>query len=90
MKAAGACLPEAPGAGRLAAPRRVGGRESAVIGAEEVVALSFRDRREILLPGVGEEGAGATLVEPADLLLTQEKDAAQDELRDAVAGWACA
>src|SRR5262249_5795018 len=39
---------------------------------------------DVILPGVGEEGVGAALVEPVDLLLAQHEDTAQHELGDAL------
>src|ERR1017187_1766050 len=50
--------------------------QPAVIGGEQVAALRRRDVRQVGLPGVGVEHRSAALVEPVDLLFTEEENAA--------------
>ena len=58
--------------------------QAAVIGRHQVAALVLRDRGQEPLPGVGKQHRGAVLVEPAQLALGQQEDAAQDQAVDAV------
>src|SRR6185503_8761683 len=50
--------------------------------AEEIVALRRRNRRDVPLPLVRKQQARAELIEPLELDLPQQKDAAQHELAD--------
>src|SRR5690606_11798801 len=75
-------LPDRPGAGRGKPRRAVVREQAAVIGGEQIAALVFRDRRQIVLPALGEDHARAVLVEPLELLAPQQKNAAQHELAD--------
>ncbi len=81
---AGGALPHAPRDGGAAARLGVVAGEPRVVGEEEVTALGLGDGREVVLPRVGEDRARAALVEPVDLLLAEEEDAAQHELGDAL------
>src|SRR5262249_32393535 len=51
---------------------------------DEIAALGFRDRREVVFPGVWENVARAFLIEPVDLELPAEEDAAQDQAQHAL------
>src|SRR6185369_8016240 len=77
-------FPDAPRLRGLEADLRVVGREATVVRGDEITALGDGDRREEAFPRVGEEAARALLVEPVDLALAQQEDAAQHELGDAV------
>ena len=57
---------------------------SRLTGGDHVVLFHFGNRRRIGLPSVGENPAGAFLIEPPELRLAQEKDAAQDEFAHAL------
>ena len=56
--------------------------QPAMIGAEEIAALRRRDGLDEARPGVGKHHRGPVLVEPVDLALGQEEDAAQDQSLD--------
>lgn len=47
--------------------------------AEQVVALIQGNRRDVVLPIVGKQATGASLVEPLDFLRTAEEDPTQDQ-----------
>ena len=69
------------GAGRRGVP----GGEQAVIGGDEVtVAFVFGYRCEIRLPHVGVDMRGTAVVVPVDFTATQQEDAAEHQLGDAV------
>src|SRR6185436_4087018 len=77
---AGRALPHRPRARRAQAHAAVAARQALVVGAHHVPALLRRDRLEVGLPHVGEDLArAALLVEPLELALAQEEDAAQRE-----------
>src|SRR6202050_2345872 len=77
---AGGCLPYRPGArGRQRGALLVAG-EALVIGTHEIVALVRRDRVAIGFPVIGEQIAGAMLIEPTNLGVAQQKDSAQHQL----------
>src|SRR6185437_13126963 len=80
----GCSLPSAPDLGRRKLHSVVRAGQAAVIGGEQIITLSFRDVSKVGLPGVGKEDGRAALIKPVDLLLAQEKDAAQDDFRDAL------
>ncbi|MNS68352.1 hypothetical protein D3C72_1016320 [compost metagenome] len=75
----GAALPGRPGLGRVHLGDLVVADQAFVERSEQVVALVQRDRRDVVLPVIGEQAAGAGLVEPFDFLRTAEKDPAQDQ-----------
>ena len=58
--------------------------QAPVVGVQQIAALGLGDRREVVLPRVGEEAARAVLVEPVDLALAQQEDAAQHQLGHAL------
>ena len=58
--------------------------QALVEGLDQVAALFRRDRRDVVLPVVGEQAAGALLVEPADFLRAAQEDAAQDQAMHAL------
>src|SRR6185436_12624285 len=69
--------------GRLETDLPVSRREAPVECRDQIAPLPFRDRREVLLPGVRKEMARPLLVEPAELGLTEEENPAQDDPLDA-------
>src|SRR5262245_65391000 len=72
VEAARRALPDAPGASRPRAHRRVGAGEPTVIGRDHVASLLGRDRREVRLPGVGKDEARPFLIKPRDILPPDE------------------
>src|SRR6185437_7565884 len=80
----GCSLPSAPDLGRRKLHSVVRAGEAAVIGGEQIIALSFRDVSKVRLPGVGKEDGSAALVKPVNLLLANQEDAAQDDFRHAL------
>ena len=75
----GAALPGGPGLGRVHLGNLVVTDQTLVERGKQVVALVQRDGRDVVLPVIGEQAAGAGLVEPFDLLRTAEKDPAQNQ-----------
>src|SRR5262249_3649768 len=85
----------APKRNRLAFPTRPGTRrrqtrvpvrrgQALVEGVEKIAALSFGYGADVPIERVGINVAGAILVEPIDLALTQQEDAAQHKASDAL------
>jgi len=58
--------------------------EAAVVGGEEIVALSGGDMGEVWFPGVRINDGRTTLVKPVDFLFAEEEDAAENEFGDAI------
>src|SRR5215475_3788141 len=79
-----ASLPGAPGSRSFQTNGFIFAGEPPVICFEHIAALRFRDDAQILLPHVGEDCAGAFLVEPINLFRAAQKDAAQDERADSL------
>src|SRR5215467_10725691 len=79
-----AALPGAPGSRSFQTNGFIFAGEPPVICFEHIAALRFRDDAQILLPHVGEDCAGAFLVEPINLFRAAQKDAAQDERADSL------
>ncbi len=75
----GVALPLAPGRRRLELGAAIPAGQPVMVGADHVAAFLGRDRGHEPLPGVGEQHRGAVLVEPAQLALGQQEDAAQDQ-----------
>ena len=73
----------APGLGCGQADRRVGVEQPPVIGAQNVVAFRFGQRRDEGPPGFGKHRA-QPVEEPADLLRPAEEDPAQDQTETAL------
>lgn len=78
----GAPLPAGPGLGGVHLGDLVAAGQAPVERGHQVVALVLRDRRQVILPVVGEQPAGAFLVEPAELVRAAQEDAAQDQCLD--------
>src|ERR1017187_7332216 len=77
-------LPSAPDLRRRKPHCRIIAGKAAVVGGQQIATLSLRDVGEVWLPRVGIEDRRTALVEPVDLLPTEEEDAAEDELCDAI------
>src|SRR5688572_17374614 len=75
-------FPHRPRARRVEAHGRIVGQQAPVEGREQIVALLGRNRRDVLLPLIGKKQVRAELVEPSQLDLPQQEDAAQHELAD--------
>src|SRR6185437_12213008 len=80
----GCSLPSAPDLGRRKLHSVVRAGQAAVIGREQIIALSLRDVSKVRLPGIGKEDGSAALVKPVNLLLANQEDAAQDDFRHAM------
>ena len=72
-------LPQCPGLGGGHADDFVVAGEAAVIGAEQITALLGRDLAEEILPVVRENAARALAIEPVDIGLAAQEDAAQHQ-----------
>src|ERR1017187_11011659 len=77
-------LPSAPDLRRRKPHCRIIAGKAAVVGGQQIATLSLRDVGEVWLPRVGIEDRRTALVEPVDLLPTEEEDTAEDELGDAI------
>src|SRR5262249_42128404 len=66
------------------ARRAIVARESLVVRVDQVVTFSPRNRGDVVFPAIGEQGAGAFLVEPIDLPLAEQEDAAKYQLAHAL------
>ena len=80
----GVAFPLAPGGGGFQLHLAVGRHQTAVIGGHQVAAFVLGDRGQEPLPGVRKQHRGAFLVEPVQLPLGQQEDAAQDQTVDTV------
>src|SRR5262245_54958267 len=74
-----AALPDAPGSRSFQTNGFIFAGEPPVICSEYIAAFRFGDDAHVMLPHVGEDCAGAFLVEPINLFRAAQKDAAQDE-----------
>ena len=84
VQEAGGAFPHAPCPGRGQPGGFVIAGQATVEGGDQVVPLHRRDRVDVVVPGVGEQAAGAFLVEPFQLPAAQHEDAAQDQLGHAL------
>ena len=75
----GAPFPGRPGLGRVHLGDLVGAGQALVESLHQIAAFVWRNRREVVLPVVGEQAAGALLVEPAEFLRPTQEDAAQNQ-----------
>ena len=75
----GAAFPGRPCLGHMHLGNLVVAREALVKGTHQVVTLFLRDRRDIVLPVVGENPAGPCLIEPFDFLRPRQKDPTQNQ-----------
>jgi hypothetical protein len=84
QKLGGGALPSAPDLRSGEPHGRIVAGEAAIVGGEQIAALGLGDVGEIRLPGIGIKDRRAALVEPIDLLLAEQEDAAEDEFGDAI------
>ena len=78
----GSAFPQAPGqrGGKLLGP--VSAHQALAVGGHQITPLGQRNRRQKLLPQIGEQPRCALLVIPEQLGSAQGEDAAQHQLRD--------
>ena len=70
---AGPRFHKAPGAGGLLLDGGIAAGQTAVVGANQIAALSLGDGRHEVVPGVGEDLAGTVLIEPLRLAPRAER-----------------
>ena len=75
-------LPERPGLGGRHACDLISARQAPVIGTDEVIALSHRDGRKVLLPALRQQERGPFLIEPVDVPGATQEDSAQQQRKD--------
>ena len=80
----GGAFPSAPDLRRREPHGRVIAGEPAVVRREQIAALGFGNMGEVRLPSIGIEHRRAALVEPVDLLLAEQEDAAEHEFGDTI------
>ncbi|MNJ37153.1 hypothetical protein D3C77_319620 [compost metagenome] len=80
----GAPFPGRPGLGRVHLGDLIVAGQALVEGLDQVATLLGRNRCDVVLPVIGEQAAGASLVEPLDLLRAAQEDAAQDQAMHAL------
>src|SRR5690606_29379813 len=77
-----AAFPAGPGTRRMHLADFIVPSQPAIIGRYHVMTLILGDQRLIVFPVVWKGPAGALLVEPADILIATQKDAAQNHAAD--------
>ena len=75
-------LPAGPFPGCSMPHRLVFGGQPSVVGAHQITSLRFRDVVAVALEGIGEDVARALLVEPRELAVAAQENAAQHEVLD--------
>ena len=58
--------------------------QTAVVGSEQIATLGLWNVSQVRFPGIRVKDRSAVLIEPFDLLPAQQKDAAQNQLSDAL------